>query len=875
MLLLEDTARAVGRYPNLGTSNNGYLAIQSHNGNTEISDSHLAAQPNWTGGDVVIRKNRWIIDKYPISDHSGGSIKFKVDGYTYEPSDDYGYFIQNHPAALDLYGEWAYRNADKSLLLYTGSINPAGKKIQVSTLDTLVRVHYQSNIVFYNLSFKGSNLFTIDIYYSQGITLSDCEISYSGANSLNVYNTRELKVKNCTIAYSNNDAVLANECFQCRIGETRITQTGIIRGMGANNDDAYQAVVMRGIQDTVEYNQIDSTGYMPIRFEGDSILIKNNYIDYFALVKDDGGGIYTWQAGDDATIHYARKIVGNIVKNGIGDGSGTNQSSFLSANGIYVDGHAGQVDISGNTVSNCSLGGIFLNNPSDIQISDNTVFNTRYQINMSHIFDTYVGRNRLKKNIFFSKYESQNILNLESQYDDIKNFAAFDSNYYCKPSGNNVIIQSTSKRGDKNLLDVYNLPKWQSVQQKDSNTKQAPLSASYYSNVSSYGENKYANGKFDADISGLNAWSPEGYCVAAWKNTDKLDRGALEISFNGLSPTINEAFVVIGIGEVKAGQSYSVKFSTRGTDNNSHVGIFLRQSFGPYGTISDVKYTLLSSQRQDGEWIFTSTIDEKNASLVLSVEEQTSPVYFDNFVVTTANVSVENVDSNILFIDNPSKISKTMTIEGTYVDAKSTLYSGVITLEPYTSAILMKQQASLLPAEDIYLTGTKMPNASKLAWNVDKGLAISHFEIQRSTDAVNFTTMDKIADVPKESIYFNYTDNTPAANRNFYRIKLVTKEGKTILSKIVMVKFNLQSSLKLSPNPATHTVTIMLDGSVNANADRFLVVHSLNGVLVQKIRIAPQELSLQIDLSNFSSGTYVISFFSNNKMLEQKKLIKL
>ena len=43
----------------------------------------------------------------------------------------------------------------------------------------------------------------------------------------------------------------------------------------------------------IEYNTIKNTGYIPLIFSGNNILIKNNIIDNYLLVKQDGGGIYT------------------------------------------------------------------------------------------------------------------------------------------------------------------------------------------------------------------------------------------------------------------------------------------------------------------------------------------------------------------------------------------------------------------------------------------------------------------------------------------------------------------------------------------------------------------------------------------------------
>ena len=59
-LIINGKQEAEGRYPN-----KGYLTYQSHNANTSITDPQLSE--NWTGAEVVIRKNRWVIDKAIIA----------------------------------------------------------------------------------------------------------------------------------------------------------------------------------------------------------------------------------------------------------------------------------------------------------------------------------------------------------------------------------------------------------------------------------------------------------------------------------------------------------------------------------------------------------------------------------------------------------------------------------------------------------------------------------------------------------------------------------------------------------------------------------------------------------------------------------------
>jgi parallel beta-helix repeat protein len=54
-----------------------------------------------------------------------------------------------------------------------------------------------------------------------------------------------------------------------------------------------------------------------------------------------------------------------------------------------------------------------------------------------------------------------------------------------------------------------------------------------------------------------------------------------------------------------------------------------------------------------------------------------------------------NNTNNILFEYNPTKSIKTITLNGTYVDSKNISYSGNITLQPFTSIILIKYDSTI------------------------------------------------------------------------------------------------------------------------------------------------------------------------------------
>ena len=147
------------------------------------------------------------------------------------------------------------------------------------------------------MTFKGANASTFRIINSSSIEIKNCTIDLSGIDGVNVSDSRStnITISNCTISNSNSNAIQANGSTNWIIKNNIITRTGLNRGMGMSGDGQYIAISKLGSNSSVEFNDIKNTGYIGIDFHGDNILIKNNFIDSFCLVKSDGGGIYTWQ----------------------------------------------------------------------------------------------------------------------------------------------------------------------------------------------------------------------------------------------------------------------------------------------------------------------------------------------------------------------------------------------------------------------------------------------------------------------------------------------------------------------------------------------------------------------------------------------------
>lgn len=692
VVTLNNVQYAMGRYPNRDAANGGYLNFESH-GTNFITDDQLSSPAAWTGAELVVRTNRYVIDRVNITSHSGTKISYSP-ALSYEPIDGFGYFVQNDISTLDQVGEWYYNPDSKKMTVYFGSQVPDIYDVKASAVDNVVYVYDMSNIQFDNIAFTGGNKYTVYLYSADNIVIKNCDITFSGVDGISANNTNDLVIKNSQIRYSNNIGINLSNSVDGIIRSNKISNTSLLQGLGQNTANKSLGIRETGQNNLIEYNQVDSSGYIGIRFGGDYCIVKNNLVNYFNLIKDDGGGIYT--SSTDDSKHYGQKITGNIVLNGIGAAEGTNILIAGSTSGIYLDDYTNNLDVTNNTVAFCNKAGILIHNAHDIDLLQNTVFNNHnQQLLLSHNLtepnSAPLRNNTIKNNILFSKDASQGVVNISSVKNDISLTGNMDSNYYCRPLDDNFVVKTTFVNSEGTTVrQDCDLQGWQAYYKKDLATKKTAVQVVPHKVNALIGSNKFTNGAFNIDITGPNIYSTGTSFVADWV-TNKIDGGTLQVVTASTKPGMTT--ITIPVGEVSTARQYIISFSVKNSEDTL-LYVYARQAGAPYKVLSNdgVKTILrMGPARKDFELAFTPTLDEANATIFLETPSQTNTWWLDNVKIYEADVTETNPDDSIRFEYNAGQSAKTIGLNGTYVDATGNVYTDNITLQPYSSAVLVRK----------------------------------------------------------------------------------------------------------------------------------------------------------------------------------------
>ena len=851
-VVMDNSVKAMGRFPNPNTPNGGYLTLEGHSGKNMFYDYDLNSNTNWTGAEVVHRKNQWVIDRAKVTGHSGGIITYdNTSGY--EPLDNYGYFFQNDIRTLDQDAEWYFNQGTGKLYVYS-SVNPAYRGAKASTVDVIVNCIGRQYITFDNIEISGANQIAIKLENSNHFTFQNSDIVHAGVFGIKAFVTDYLTVRNSNFNQILSNAIYAAPyCSHTDISFNQVHNIGLIPGMGNSNNQTYEGIVVHGSTIMIERNKVDSIGYVGIRFYGDHTTVQHNVVKDFALTKDDGGGIYT--NGD--IEFFEQKVLNNLVINGRGNASGTNSTVAAGASGIYLDDKTANVEISGNTVAHCSENGIFLHNSHEIIVKNNTLFDNHIQMSMVHdVLEPFdpIRNVESERNILFSRSGSQLTTHLESTENDIRDFGRFDKNYYCRPM-NESLTMKTKQQGNEQSLNFEN---WQQSYQQDVNGGITPAKFDAFT-YKLIGSNLFANGSFNNNVDNVFSFSSPYNSSTTWTNDGRLDGGALKLSYNTSLGNVSSADVIMNLSTVVAGKTYVLTFDMLGINNTADLEVFFRNHSGYYNNVSEVRPFKNTQVRTSQKFIFHATETSSTATLVFRINGYDCPLYLDNIQLFEAQVTNNNVDEFVKFEYNATAAPKTITLDGEYMDVEKNQYTNTVTIAPFSSTVLVLNQLASLPLRFVEFKGKKNDKNNELKWITADERNTSHFEIERSANGVEFNKIGKVtsSNVAKGTSNYSFTDYTPLAANNYYRLKQVDKDGKSSYSTVVLIKNTSDVKMTVSPNPATDKIRVLVN-TPQTNQKAVLSIFNLAGVSVKSMPVTLSNEATTVDLTGLASGVYVV-----------------
>ncbi len=164
--------------------------------------------------------------------------------------------------------------------------------------------------------------------------------------------------------------------------------------------------------------------------------------------------------------------------------------------------------------------------------------------------------------------------------------------------------------------------------------------------------------------------------------------------------------------------------------------------------------------------------------------------------------------------------------------------------------------AILEPGNLVQLTAQKQHEKAILNWSVLYHPLVERFIVQRSA---NGSSYDSIAGMPAANLH--YTDLQPLPGRNYYRIKTIEKDGRSIYSNVAVIIHAAKGFelISITPNPIANG-NFKLNVSAAQKTFMEIIITDMQGrqMLKKAVNMASGFNTINMDVKNLAKGAYHI-----------------
>jgi len=142
------------------------------------------------------------------------------------------------------------------------------------------------------------------------------------------------------------------------------------------------------------------------------------------------------------------------------------------------------------------------------------------------------------------------------------------------------------------------------------------------------------------------------------------------------------------------------------------------------------------------------------------------------------------------------------------------------------------------------------------------------FILERSDDASSFQKLRQVAASGHPSNMYQVIDQNPLAGMNYYRLKIINKDGAQRYSRVVFVRNDNDLTVVAYPHPLENELFVEIKGSVDPHS--VLRITDVLGKVLVQLEVSSDGI-LELSTHNLSAGMYYLQLSSG----EQTKTIKL
>lgn len=177
-----------------------------------------------------------------------------------------------------------------------------------------------------------------------------------------------------------------------------------------------------------------------------------------------------------------------------------------------------------------------------------------------------------------------------------------------------------------------------------------------------------------------------------------------------------------------------------------------------------------------------------------------------------------------------------------------------------------------MPLRLLSFNAMKKNRQTHLQWKTSEEINVDKFQIERSENGQKFY---QIGELKANSNDYTFFDNQPTTGINYYRLKIIDKDGKFEYSPIRMVNKNNNVMLAINPNPVANKLNLEITSEALIQVEAQIINLSGSVFSLTKLNSIQGTILKKLDVANLKAGTYFLRIVSSNEEVGILKFEKL
>jgi poly(beta-D-mannuronate) lyase len=190
--------------------------------------------------------------------------------------------------------------------------------------------------------------------------------------------------------------------------------------------------------------------------------------------------------------------------------------------------------------------------------------------------------------------------------------------------------------------------------------------------------------------------------------------------------------------------------------------------------------------------------------------------------------------------------------------------TGAVINRPLTSADVGAGTGTTLPVTLVNFAARPSGENVVLTWVVSNEVNFKQYEIEVSNDGINFIHIGRVK-ADYSSPVNNYTFNhlTPTAGKNFYRLKMVNKDGSYSYSLTQTVTISKNIVLNIFPNPVSSVLNLYKSNAIGKLSE-INIIDAQGKVIKRLSNVSGSDNTYNISVTGLANGMYILQLRDNN-----------